>query len=107
MAPAGHEHGHIAAEVAVSLGVHVRANKLGRVYAAETGFKLATDPDTVLAPDAAFVSAERLRSVTSSKGYFPGPLDLAIEIVLPNDRHSEVEEKVSFGCATVQRWSSR
>ncbi len=48
------------------------------------------------APDVAFVSAERLREVASSPGYFPGPPDLAVEIVSPNDRHSEVEEKVEM-----------
>ena len=96
MAPAGHEHGHIAHEIALSLGVHVKANKLGRVYAAETGFKLASNPDTVRAPDVAFVSQERLQEVTSSTGYFPGSPDLAVEIISPNDRHSEVEEKVEM-----------
>ena len=96
MAPAGHEHGHIAAEVAISLGVYVRANKLGRVYAAETGFKLTSSPDTVKAPDVAFVSAERVQSVITKTGFFPGPPDLAVEIVSPNDRHGEVEEKVEL-----------
>lgn len=95
MAPAGHEHGRIAAEVALSLGVHVKTHKLGRVYAAETGFKLASNQDTVRAPDVAFVSEARLQ-VMSSTGYIPGPPDLAVEIVSPNDRHSEVEEKVEM-----------
>lgn len=96
MAPAGHEHGRIAALLTASLIRTVIKNKLGNVYAAETGFKLASNPDTVKAPDVAFVSVERLRNVTSSTGYFPGPPDLAIEIVSPNDRHSEVEEKVEL-----------
>ena len=96
MAPAGHEHGHIAAEVAIALGVYVRANKLGRVYAAETGFKLASNPDTVKAPDVAFVSAERVQGVITKTGFFPGPPDLAVEIVSPNDRHGEVEEQVEL-----------
>lgn len=80
MAPAGHEHGNLAHEIALSLGVHVKANKLGRVYAAETGFKLTSNPDTVRAPEVAFVSAARLENVESS-GYFPGPPDLAVEII--------------------------
>ena len=96
MAPAGHQHGHIAHEIALSLGIHVKANKLGRVYAAETGFKLESNPDTVRAPDVAFVSADRLENLPST-GYFPGPPDLAVEIISPNDRHSEVEEKVEMG----------
>ena len=51
---------------------------------------------TPCAPDVAFVSQKRLQEVTSSTGYFPGPPDLAVEIVPPNDRHSEVEEKVEM-----------
>lgn len=96
MAPAGHEHGHLAHEVALSLGLHVKTNRLGRVYAAETGFKLTSNPDTVRAPDVAFVSAERLQNVKNSTGYFPGAPDLAVEIVSPNDRYTEVEEKVEM-----------
>ena len=95
MAPAGHQHGHVAHEIALSLGLHVKANKLGRVYAAETGFKLTEDPDTVRAPDVAFVAASRLGNLPDT-GYFPGPPDLAMEIVSPNDRFSEVEEKVEM-----------
>ncbi len=95
MAPAGHQHGHVAHEIALSLGLHVKANKLGGVYAAETGFKLTEDPDTVRAPDVAFVAASRLENLPDT-GYFPGPPDLAVEIVSPNDRFSEVEEKVEM-----------
>lgn len=47
------------------------------------------------APDVAFVAAERLGNLPAT-GYFPGPPDLAVEIVSPNDRHSEVEEKVEM-----------
>lgn len=45
------------------LNVHVRANKLGKVYAAETGFKLSSDPDTARAPDVAFISQQRLDEI--------------------------------------------
>ena len=96
MAPAGHEHGRLAALLTASLIQHVLKNQLGAVYAAETGFKLASNPDTVRAPDTAFVSQKRLQEVMSSTGYFPGPPDLAVEIISPNDRHSEVEEKVEM-----------
>ena len=76
------------------MGGHVKANQLGKVYAAETGFVLATDPDTVRAPDVAFVTSERLTLVTRNEGFFPGPPDLAAEVVSPGDLYSEVEEKV-------------
>jgi Uma2 family endonuclease len=56
MAPAGNEHGSLAALFTGLLVPYVRAQKLGKVYAAETGFKLSSDPDTVRAPDVAFIS---------------------------------------------------
>ena len=105
MAPAGNAHGYVAMNVGVSLGVHVKANNLGRVYAAETGFKLASNPDTVLAPDAAFVRQERLDKAGETSGYWPGAPDLVVEVVSPNDRHSDVVEKalawLEAGCRMV------
>lgn len=44
MSPAGSEHGYIAAEILYLLSSHVRQYKLGRVYAAETGFILQQSP---------------------------------------------------------------
>jgi len=65
------------------------------VFAAETGFKISSDPDTVRAPDAAFVRRERFEAVGETEGYWPGAPDLAVEVVCPNDWFSEVEEKVA------------
>ncbi len=90
MAPAGSEHGYLALEIAAELRNHVKSNGLGRVYTAETGFKLSSDPDTVRAPDAAFVSRGRVEGAGRVKGYWPGAPDLAVEVVSPNDTHSEV-----------------
>ena len=89
----GEVHGGIAAIFSAYLTMHVLAQRLGRVFAAGTGFLVATDPDTVLAPDVAFVRAERLG--TASNGYRRGVPDLAVEIVSPNDRYTEVDEKVA------------
>ena len=94
MAPAGGEHGHIASEIGAVLRNHVKAHQLGRVFAAETGFRLASNPDTVRAPDAAFVRRARVEEVGRAKGYWPGAPDLAVEVVSPNDAYTEVEEKV-------------
>ncbi len=95
MAPAGSEHGNLAMDFGTLLNVYVRAHKLGKVYAAETGFKLTTNPDTVRAPDAAFISQARLDEVGPVKGYWPGAPDLAVEVVSPNDLYTEVSEKVA------------
>ena len=107
MAPAGHEHGGVAVNITVPLGAYVKQKNLGRVYAAETGFVLSRDPDTVRAPDVAFVSKERLVDL-NRKGYFPGAPDLAVEVVSPGDVYAEdyyiaVEEKVAEWLAAGSR----
>jgi Uma2 family endonuclease len=94
MAPAGHEHGRVAVRFTWRLAQHVEANNLGAVYAAETGFLIATNPDTVRAPDVAFVSRKRLEE-GKKEGYWPGAPDLAVEVVSPGDTYSEVEEKAT------------
>ena len=94
MTPAGHLHGRIAMRIAVPLGSFVLQHKIGEVYAAETGFYIKRDPDTVRAPDVAFVRAERLKEA-DDKGYFPGAPDLAVEVISPSDVYQEVEAKVA------------
>ena len=94
MAPAGARHGRSAGKVARPLMNHVATNNLGEVYIAEAGFLLASNPDFVRVPDFAFVSRERFEDVGDTDGFFPGPPDLAIEVISPNDRYTEVAEKV-------------
>lgn len=104
MTPAGSRHGGVAMTLGVLLGQFVRARRLGRVFAAETGFVLATAPDTVRAPDVAFVQRERL-SAGLPRGYWPGAADLAAEVLSPNDSFAAVQEKVfcwlDAGCRMV------
>src|SRR5262245_10966670 len=78
MPPAGWEHGCESTEIAASLAPFVRRHGLGRVAGADTGFWLTRNPDTVRAPDVAFVRRERLPSGEASRGYFPGAPDLAV-----------------------------
>jgi len=94
MAPAGREHGVLAMRIGWRLAQHVEANDLGEVLAAETGFKIASDPDTVRAPDAAFVRRERVAESEEGRGFWPGAPDLAVEVVSPGDTYTEVEDKV-------------
>jgi Uma2 family endonuclease len=103
MPPAGHEHGRIAMNIGVSLAQFVRTHGLGAVYAAETGFKIASDPDTVRAPDAAFVSEARLKTMASQRGYWPGAPDLAVEVVSPDDTYVDVQDKVNDWLAAGTR----
>jgi len=93
MEPPGAEHGRVAMQIGALLFAHVREQGLGTTFAAETGFQLASDPDTVRAPDAAFVRRERADAVGVTDGYWLGAPDLAIEVTSPNDRSSAVEAK--------------
>jgi len=93
MPPAGGEHGHIGMEVAIPLGVAVKEQRLGKVFLAETGFRIARDPDTVLAPDVSFLRAERWAAMERPRAFIEGPPDLAVEVVSPSDSAEEVHEK--------------
>jgi Uma2 family endonuclease len=92
MEPPGFEHGRVALTIGARLHAHVRKHELG-FAAGEVGFLLASKPDTVRAPDACFVAAARLPEAGVPVGYWPGPPDLAVEVVSPNDRRSELEGK--------------
>jgi Uma2 family endonuclease len=94
MAPAGPTHGRLAMRIAARLLQHVEGHNLGTVYAVQTGFQLAHDPDTVRAPDVAFVSRQRLDAVEETEGYWPGAPDVAVEVISPSDRYTDVEDKV-------------
>ena len=94
MSPAGSEHGAIIVNITVLLGQHVKSNQLGVCFGAETGFKIASDPDTVRAPDVAFVSRGRVPESGIPKKFWPGAPDLAVEVLSPGDTLEEVEEKV-------------
>ena len=102
--PSGSLHAIIAATLAEILCDFVKQRNLGWVFGAEGGFQIGRDPDTILAPDAAFVSAARMPDPVPA-GFFPGPPDLAVEVLSPNDRASEVLAKVSdwleAGCRAV------
>jgi Uma2 family endonuclease len=94
MSPAGFKHDVIGTTLALLLFNHVRANNLGVVVSGDTGFKLESDPDTVLAPDSAFVARERVGEI--SENFFPGAPDLAIEVRSPSDRRPAVERKAAM-----------
>lgn len=94
MCAAGFEHGRIALTAGRLLANHVHATGSGVALGAETGFILASDPDTVRAPDAAFVSQARVDAIGRTDGFWPGGApDLAIEVVSPGDSRPYVRSK--------------
>ncbi len=96
MTPAGARHGSATAALTVLLGQHVRAERLGIVLAAETGFLISRDPDTVRAPAVSFVAQERVPPDGPPEGYWELAPDLAVKVVSPNDTAAEVQSKAQM-----------
>lgn len=86
-------HGRVVANLIMLLLLHVKPNNLGNVFA-EIGYKLETNPDTVLGPDLSFIARKRLDNFPG--GYFPGAPDVAVEVLSPSDRPSRVEWKTNL-----------
>ena len=91
MSPSGAEHGFVTVNLTAPLATYVKAHRLGFVFGAETGFKLESDPDTVLAPDIGFIAKDRIGAVP--KSYLEIAPDLAVEVISPNERKSKVAKK--------------
>ena len=105
MSPMGWRHGKVTLKVGASLLVHVEAHNLGIAGVGDVGFVVAVDPDTVRAPDACFIRRERIPATGEPTGYWTIPPDLAIEVLSPNDRPTDVAKKVvewlAFGAQLV------
>lgn len=91
----GTRHGLVLSTVTCIFVEFVRARRLGVVLSGDTGFILARSPDTVRGPDVAFVSRERFESVGDVPTAFPGPPDLAVEVLSPSDRPGALRTKVA------------
>jgi Uma2 family endonuclease len=93
MSPTGNEHAIVTAALTGLLVSFVRQHALGAVFAAEAGFQLERDPDTVLAPDIAFVERQRIDATGVSPEFWQGAPDLAVEVKSPSDRAGAVAAK--------------
>ena len=91
--PPSFYHGHVSAKLLFLLGQHVFPRNLGWLSSQDTGFRIATNPDTVRAPDVAFTSRERV-PVLQRRGYGAFAPDLVAEVLSPDDRPGEVLSKV-------------
>jgi Uma2 family endonuclease len=95
MSPAGPLHSVIALRLAAALAAHVDAGRLGLVLGENAGFRLASGPDTVRAPDASFLSRERIPPSGPPETYWQGAPDLAVEVMSPSDRRSEINDRIA------------
>jgi Uma2 family endonuclease len=105
MSPSGWRHGQVVSTLHTLLDSYIRAHQLGRSFGAETGFLIERNPDTVRAPDFAFIARENLPLEMPTEAFWPGAPDLAVEVLSPSDKMGEVDEKIeawlTAGCAAV------
>lgn len=89
-------HSEIEANVALLLGAWRSrlSEPKGRVACGEAGFRLRTDPETLVGIDVAYASAELITRTDPSSAFYDGPPTLAVEILSPSDRHEQIVERV-------------
>jgi Uma2 family endonuclease len=106
MSPAGWLHGHLVMKIGIVVGAYIDENKLGMAFGEQTGFILTRNPDTVRAPDAAFVREDRIPAERDLGEYFPGAPDLAVEVLSRSNRASAMKRKIAqyFGAGTQLIW---
>jgi Uma2 family endonuclease len=90
VSPASWRHGWVAGRVHSALLLWAQANHTGVVVAAETGFVLRRNPDTVRAPDIAFVRAGR---TVQANPFAEGAPDVAVEVLSPGARAGATARK--------------
>lgn len=110
--PPGWQHGEVTVRVAMAIGNHLVeeqhrngwASARGRLAAGDPGFTLSRAPDTVRAPDVAYVSRER-HSAPLPWGFPELAPDLAVEVRSPTDRAGNMQATVAdwleAGCLLV------
>ena len=94
MSPTGYKHADYESNFDEHLKTFVKQKKLGKVFVGEVGIYIHRDPDTVRGADVAFVSNERYSKRSQESGFLDVAPDLVVEIMSPDDRWSEVKQKL-------------
>jgi Uma2 family endonuclease len=111
--PASFRHGDLTSRLNAALRAHLTrerqangwATARGRLATADPGFTLARNPDTVRAPDIAYVSRDR-HPDPMPDGFPEFAPDLAVEVRSPSDRPGHLIAKVGdwFDAGTRLVW---
>ncbi len=99
----GAKAGGIATRIAVEIGFFLKANKLGRVYGADTMFTIGKNNRM---PDVSFVANEKIPKKGEPLTKWNFAPDLAIEVISPNDVYDKVFDKLNeyFAAGVKQVW---
>lgn len=96
MSPSYTDHSRIGLFIGGQLDAFSRRSKLGFATQSDGGYFIGHNPDTVLAPDAAFVRRERIPSGHDFRSFFPGAPDIAVEVVSPSESTGDTAQKVAL-----------
>ena len=102
MAPTGGEHGLVEFNLGGELRSFVRQHQLGWVMGGEVGIYTRRNPDSVRGADVVFISKERMPD--RPKGFLEIALDLVVEVISPNDRWQDIQQKIEEYFAIGVRW---
>ena len=93
VAAVGNPHWRLTGRLIRWVSAFVYERGLGEV-GPEGGFILGRDPDTVLAPDLAFIRTENIPPRGQRRGFHAIVPDLVAEVLAPSNTASEINEKV-------------
>ncbi len=101
-APIGARHGEISVELTIK--VHPFAKPWAIVYDSTTGFRTARG--NIRSPDVSVMRKERLPDGKSPVGFADGTPDLAVEVISPSEKTSDILEKIAeyFESGTQEVW---
>jgi len=105
LTPTGHGHGFVESNFAGELRAWARSTGSGRVLTGEVGIYIRRNPDTVRAADVLYISNERYAKRGAS-GYLDVAPELVVEVLSPDDRWSDVTEKLEdyFSAGVDRVW---
>jgi Uma2 family endonuclease len=96
MSPTGYSRNRVSMNLAAEVVGFVRSHALGVVLGQEAGFVLSCpgEPDTLLAPDLAFITADRLPPA-DFEGYARLAPDLVAEVISPSQTLPQLQQKAT------------
>jgi Uma2 family endonuclease len=105
MTPTGQTHAAVELNVAFALKSFLQDKHVGKVMTGEVGIITQRSPDTVRGADVAYISYDRLKD-TSADGYLDVAPELIAEIVSPNDRWTDINQKLEeyFAIGVLTVW---
>ena len=92
--PTGDPHGDAGSRATILIGVYAEGNNYGVVRSGEPGYRLERDPDTVRAPDVAWIASGRIPEGT--QGYPELAPDLVVEVKSPSNSNAEMAAKAQM-----------